>query len=490
MTSPRKPAREYLRVSLDRSGYARSLDEQHTDNERAAAEHGWTLGSAYRDESVSASRYSHKARGGFAALVADLESGRFGADVLVIWESSRGSRRVSEWVELIELCEKRAVSIYVTTHHRLYDPANGRDRRSLLEDSVDSEYESSKISERTRRSAAARARDGRPVSRTPYGYQRVRDPGTGRIARQEPNPDEAPVVQELFSRVLAGHSLRSIAKDFKLRGIRSRNGYVHSSQMLRSIALNRAYNGERVHIPGRANGQREELRTPAQWEALVDKATFNGVQRILTAPERRTSRPGRGVHLLSMIARCAVCSGSLAAARRDGWRWVYQCQDGGHVRINHDELDTLAEQSMLDFLARPDVREGLTADTGDDVALAAVRDELAEVRARADELADAVAAGTLTVQFAARSEPKLLAQITDLERQEADLCTPNALRGLMAPGADVQERWHQAPMSTRREVARLLLGADGLLGELRVKRGRGLPVAERVELGATGSDKR
>ncbi|MGH3853433.1 MAG: hypothetical protein ACRDR6_08020 [Pseudonocardiaceae bacterium] len=52
-------AREYLRVSLDRSGRARSLDEQHADHVRVAGEQGWVLdGDSYRDESVSASRYS------------------------------------------------------------------------------------------------------------------------------------------------------------------------------------------------------------------------------------------------------------------------------------------------------------------------------------------------------------------------------------------------------------------------------------------------
>ncbi|MGH3528719.1 MAG: recombinase family protein, partial [Pseudonocardiaceae bacterium] len=130
-------ARDYLRVSLDRSGRARSLEEQHADHAQVATEHGWTLGESYRDESVSASRYSRKTRDDFARLVADLENGQFGAQVLMIWESSRGSRRVGEWVKLLELCEQRSVSIHVVTHHRTYDPANGRDRRSLLEDAVD-----------------------------------------------------------------------------------------------------------------------------------------------------------------------------------------------------------------------------------------------------------------------------------------------------------------------------------------------------------------
>ena len=78
-------AREYLRVSLDRSGRARSLDEQHADHQRVAGEQGWTLDEdSYRDESISASRYSRKTRNSFNALLDDLEGDRFGARVLMI----------------------------------------------------------------------------------------------------------------------------------------------------------------------------------------------------------------------------------------------------------------------------------------------------------------------------------------------------------------------------------------------------------------------
>src|SRR5712692_272344 len=136
-------AREYLRVSQDRTGHLQSPDEQHADNERAGQAHGFTLGKPYREANgVSASRYSTRARDAFGELSADLRKGRFGADVLVLWESSRGSRKVGEWVTLIEACEAAGVKVHVTTHGRTYDPANARDRRSLLEDAVDSEYES------------------------------------------------------------------------------------------------------------------------------------------------------------------------------------------------------------------------------------------------------------------------------------------------------------------------------------------------------------
>jgi DNA invertase Pin-like site-specific DNA recombinase len=132
---------------MDRSGRQRSIEEQHNENQQAADDCGVILGEPYEDKSISASRYSRKAREGFPRLLADLEHGRFRADELWLWESSRGSRRVGEWVTLIELCEQRQVKIRVTTHNRTYDPSNGRS--SLAAGGCGGfEYESGKISAR------------------------------------------------------------------------------------------------------------------------------------------------------------------------------------------------------------------------------------------------------------------------------------------------------------------------------------------------------
>ncbi|MGH3571949.1 MAG: recombinase family protein [Pseudonocardiaceae bacterium] len=483
-------ARDYLRVSLDRSGRARSLEEQHADHEQVAAEHGWILGESYRDESVSASRYSRKTRDDFARLIADLENGQFGAQVLMIWESSRGSRRVGEWVKLLELCEQRSVSIHVVTHHRTYDPANGRDRRSLLEDAVDGEYESSKMSARLRRAVAANAVAGRPVGRIPFGYRRVFDPQSRQLIAQEPEPVEALVVAELYRRLVAGHSLRAIARDFEAQGLRTRSGLVFSAQHLRSVALSPVYTALRAHRPGCAGGQGQHTPVAVsemyegQWPALVDRAQWLAVQRLLRSPERKTTRPGRAKHLLSLIARCDRCQGMLAVAYR-GERSEYFCRAKGCVRITQADVDEIAEQVMLAYLARPEVIDTLRAgEQHDDRELSAIRDQLATVRTRHDELADAVATGTLSVVLAARSEPALLAEIERLEKHERELATPSALRGLIEPGTDVARRWATAPMSTRRDIARLLLTPQ-LIGELRITpsptRGpRRVPAEDRI----------
>ncbi|MGH3426850.1 MAG: recombinase family protein [Sciscionella sp.] len=479
-------AREYLRVSLDRSGRARSLEEQHADHVRVAGEQGWVLdGDSYRDESVSASRYSRKVRDGFDALIADLEGDRFGARVLMMWESSRGSRRVGEWVRLLELCEQRSVSIFVSTHGRCYDPGNGRDRRSLLEDAVDSEYESSKISLRSRRAAAANAALGRPHGRIPYGYRRVFHPQTRVFIAQEPEPGEAEVVAELFRRLVQGHSLRGIARDFERRGIQTRSGVVWTGQHLRSLALKPLYAGLRAHLPGGRGGDRHvDLDTlyDGQWPPLVSKADWLAVQRLLRAPERKTTRPGRAKHLLSLIGRCGVCLATLNVAYREDTSSIYVCRAKGCVRITQADLDTLAEEVMLTYLARPEVVDTLRAgDQEGDRELSQVRDQLALLRARHEQLADAVAAGTVSVATLIRAEPAILAEITTLEKREHELSTPSALRGLIEPGTDVARRWESTPISTRREIARLLLTPE-LIGELRLqpspRRGRHRTPAE------------
>jgi hypothetical protein len=82
-TSLTRAAREYLRVSQDRSGQLRSPAEQHKDNQRAAETESFTLGDPYRETgAVSASKYGKKTREAFALLLADLEGAR---SVLRFW---------------------------------------------------------------------------------------------------------------------------------------------------------------------------------------------------------------------------------------------------------------------------------------------------------------------------------------------------------------------------------------------------------------------
>lgn len=476
--------REYLRVSRDKSGRERSPEEQHRDHLGVAIEHAWVLGESYKDIG-SASKYAAKAREGFDRLVADLAADRFGAQMLVLWEGSRGSRRTNEWVHLIELCEDRNVKIFIYTYERVFDPANPYDRADLLELAIKSELASAETSKRTRRAAAATAAEGRPSGRCPYGYQRRYDPVTRKLVAQEEEPAEAAVVRELFERLHAGHSLRSIEKDFEARGIRSRSGKVFSAQHLRSLALNSAYSGVRVHDPNRGPGHKlspTATFTPAVWTGLVERTVFLAVKRRLTAPERVTTRPGRAVHLLSMIALCDLCDGPMAARSSDRGR-EYTCHRKGCVRVGYEELNTFAEAAIIAYLSRPENLEWLTAQADDDATLLKAREQVAEIRNELDDLADRVGAGQISATLAARAEPAIQSRLKAAETLVAELTTPAPLRDLIGPGVDPVARWKSAPMPARREALRLLFSPQ-VCGQLRVRRsptpGHRCPVADRV----------
>jgi site-specific DNA recombinase len=421
-------------------------------------------------------------------MIADLKDGRFDADGLALWEGSRGSRRVSEWALLVDLLSETRKLVWIHTHSRMYDPSKPRDRRTLLEDAVDSEYESGKTSDRLTRSHASRAAEGRAVGRVTYGYRRTHDSATGRPLGRVPEPAEAKVVVDLFERFAGGQALSSIGRDFALAGVEKRSGGPFTTMQLRDMLRNRVYIGERVHVPGRETRwwrvpPGEVSITEGQWPPLVDRAVFFTVQSILTDPRRVTMKPGGAKHLLSMIARCDVCSGPLRAGERRGKR-VYLCQRRGCVLVPQDDLDQIGTDRILTYLSTPAVYETFR-EQGDEAgeALARVDAELSEVRAELADLSVRVAAGELTVGFAARTEPGIQARITDLERQRSSLSTPAVLRGLVAPGEDVAVKWKAFVIAQRREVAALVL-TPKLAGELRVLRsavrGHRTPTADRV----------
>lgn len=353
-------AREYLCVSKDRHGTGKSPAQQHEDNERAVAERGWRLHSEpYRDDDRSASRYVKRGREDFDRLIADLKGESFDADILVLWESSRGSRRVGEWLTMIELCEERGVRIFVTTHSREYDPANPRDRRSMLEDAVDSEYESAKTSERIQRDVRAAAEAGRVHGKNVYGYRRVYDDRTRVLVRIEEHPEQAPVVKEAARRVLAGETFYAIAKDFNERGIPGRRPtrVAHRKNLgwtppaIKQMHSMPTYAGKRQY--------RGEILADGQWPALIDPDVWvNKLIPLMNNPARKRSNDWPAKHLLSGIAVCHVCDAPMVVGKQN--RGNLQHDQDGNPPVACDVPDVrLQGRSRQDRVPRCD-EEGLS----------------------------------------------------------------------------------------------------------------------------------
>ncbi|WP_394814225.1 recombinase family protein [Streptomyces dubilierae] len=482
-------AREYLRVSVDRSGTERSPEEQHAEHAETAAELGITLGKPYKDIG-SASRYAKKARDDFQRLMDDLRNDRFGADLLWLWESSRGSRKTGEWVTLLDLCEEKGVRFYVQTHERILDPRNGNDRRTLLLDAVDSEHESYKISKRVLRGVKTNLnhQDGaRGHGICPFGYtrtyERVRDAAGRRVMRpteQAPDPKEAQAVIELFFRIRAGHSMASIERDFKARGTVGRRGKPMSAQTMRGMARRVAYIGKREH--------KGEI-LDAAWPCIADfeGASYNGkpvtvveftkvfheVQKILDDPDRKTNHSGGAKHALSGAMKCDPCGEPETVTYRKAAGTpqppAYQCHGRGCTRINKEETDRIVLGVIFAYLARPDVYQAITPQDGGQ-ELAAVQAELAVKRADLKETQEIEPETLAEDRRLARREERLEEEVGQLERREAELTPgPSPLAALFDHGPDIEKRWEATPVEVQRQIARLLLTPE-ILGEVRVKR--------------------
>jgi site-specific DNA recombinase len=223
-----------------------------------------------------------------------------------LWESSRGSRKVGEWVDLLDLLTAVGKTVWVHGHSRLYDPRNARDRRTLLEDAVDSEYEVAKSSDRILRTTRNNAAEGRPHGQAPFGYIRVYNERTRALIGQEPH-----LRRRLWSRKCSTGSSKGTLSPRSRRTSRhaafetapeSRTdkricGSGRSTRPTQAGASTRRRCGARRLEPGVTG-------IDAIWEPLVSRGDFLAVQEILSNPSRKTgSRPGRARHLVSMIAR-------------------------------------------------------------------------------------------------------------------------------------------------------------------------------------------
>jgi site-specific DNA recombinase len=477
--------REYLRVSKDRQQTGKSPDQQHDENVRSIERQGWILhpDPPYRDTDRSASRFATKDREDFKRLIGDLERNAFAADVLAIWESSRGSRRVGEWVDLVDLCKERNVRIWVTTHGRLYGSANARDRRSLLEDAVDAEYESDKTSERIRRDVRAAAEKGKPHGKNIYGYQRVYDVKTRELLRVEEHPVQGPIVREAAHRILNGDTFYAVARDFNERGIASRRptrkehreniGWTPSA--VKQMLTMPAYAGKRQH--------QGEIVGDALWPALIDFATWTKLQGIMSPLERKRTNDWPATHLLAGIALCGVCGAPMRVGKQnsgskkygpDGsalprltYR-TYVCsgvpgrpgpdgKKGFHVAMREEHLDDVVTELVLARLERPDFLAMVGGRReGNDVERSAVLAEIAEYQAYLDEVrADAAAKldfGLLLDQQT-RIEPKIRAAQDRLEKlSEVD---PFVLT-LLAAGA-IRLEWNDMELASKRRLVRAVM---------------------------------
>jgi hypothetical protein len=274
-----------------------------------------------------------------------------------------------------------------------------------------------------------------------------------------------------------------MAADLNERTVPTVTGKPWSPQRLRDIALAPVYAGKRQHVVGAKSGharRQVEVHTyEGSWDGIVTVEQFNAVHRLLTDPKRRTSRPGRAKHLLSMITTCGVCGGVLIARFDHGREGTYICRDKSCVRVPMDELDDYIEALLLTRLADPDEYRHLIEDDGTDEQVQSARDEVAEIQAHYDEMKSLTKARKMSAAAFADMEPDVLGDLARAQQRLTELETPSQLLPLLGdPTQPLKVRWDKATPVAKRTVVRLLFES------IRVNRaaspGHRSPISDRV----------
>jgi len=430
----------YARVSKDKRDRA-SVEQQEDEARLAAAALGWTVTEVFVDNDVSASRYAKKGRESHAALLEALRGGL--VDVLILWESSRGDRKLTTWSGLLDLCRDLGIKIHVVNHQRTYDLLIPRDWKTLAEEGVNNAYASDETRQRLLRDVRANAVKGRPHGKLRYGYTRTYDE-RGRFISQDEKPEQGELIREAGRRVLAGESTYKVAQDFNARGLLAPAGGKWLPNQIKRILTEPAYIGQRVH-QGVVIG-------PAVWPAILDEETYLACKATLEDPRRNNVRDRSLKYLLSGLAKCGECGGRMRVLKNRGY-YAYSCFEKFCTSVRNTYLDDFVTALVHERLSRPDFLELLATPPAAEKA-----DPLAEVRAlkeRLDGFYAASAAGEISPGGLAAIESRLLEEIKAAEGRAVATRVPGVLRRVV--GGDIVGRWADLEIGTRREVVDLLM---------------------------------
>lgn len=427
----------YARISSD-DGTALGVERQVKDCRAEAEKRGWDVGEVFIDNDISAS--NGKRRPAFEKMLSAIEGGSTGA--LVVWDVDRLTRTPAELEDFISLCDRASISLASVGGEIDLATPQGR-LTARIKGSV-ARHEVEQSSRRLRAKFLQRAEQGAPHGKEAYGYKRIAildEEGRNVGARDEINLAEADVVRETTKRLLAGESLRAIVKSLNAREIPSPRGNRWESATLKQVILRERNVGNRVHqgkVIGRGN-----------WDPILEDGEFERVKAMLADPNRRTSRGVERIYVLSGIALCGLCGGQIrgSAAHMTGTKTTpaqYSCKECYRIRRKMSLVDEVVEGAVVARLSRPD---GPDLFAGDPDAARKAREQVAEITAKLENLADDFAEDKITEaewrRFTAKLRPRLSAA-----KARLDAARPLSDLQHVTEG-DVAALWPDLPVETR-----------------------------------------
>lgn len=425
-------AHVYLRQSMDRTQTGAAVERQREDCLRLVRERGWDVERVWVDNDVSAS--SGRVRPEYARMLAAVERGE--VDVIVAWHVDRLTRTLVDLEALIGLAERTDLRIATVTGDVDLSTDSGRLVGRILASVARGEVE--RKGARQRRAQQQAAEQGRPAGgRRAFGY------ASNGVDVVE---DEAVLVKAAYADLLAGASLKGIARRWNGAAVLTTMGGTWRHDNVRTVLKNPRYAGLRTY--------RGEVVGPAVWPALVDEETHAAALALLTMPERRTTSSTARKYLLPGLARCWKCGSDVATGHTRHNKRVYVCRASKCISRAAEPVDDLVERLVIARLSRPDAVDLLTRDDAPDVA--EHRQRADALRGRLDDLAEALADGTLTLAAVRKASDRVRSELADAEALIQDAARADVMSPIIGAD-DVSAAWSAADLQQRRAVVAALM---------------------------------
>jgi site-specific DNA recombinase len=414
-------------------------------------------------------------------------------DGLVAWRVDRLARRVLHFAGLIDWCQEHGKDLASATEPFDLSTQLGRMFAQMVAMLAEGELEA--IRERVSDAHAYLRKAGRwGGGVTPYGYMPVKRPD-GKGWEFAEDPDVAPILREIVSRVLNKEPYLTIARDLNERGVpapkdhaRIRNGKAPKGVLWHTTTVRTMITSEA--LLGRVTYEGKVIRDPEgmpvqRGPALVDRATWDLLQARAKERNKPHKRRVTGASLLLHVAYCTDCGEPLyqATSVKRGQPYAYyRCPTGmrygeRQVTARADQLDEAVTQEFLAAVGSLPVMRR-EEDPGEDYS-----EELAQVDAAMRELREDRAAGLYRGERGSAEYRQMYARLESRrERLEALPSRPPTIR-LVPTGETYSDKWADSDTAARR---RMLLDA-GVRADVSPAVGRHLrkldPARVRVRIG-------
>lgn len=273
----------------------------------------------YLDEGHSGSSFNRPA---LDELREDAKNGLF--DVVAIYDFSRLSRNLGHQLALIEELEEAGIKIE-SLEGEFSDNAEGVLNRNIR--GVINEYERCKIARRFADGRIRKAKEGKIVISTPpFGFKRIKKNNDWYY---KINPVEAKGVKQLFKIYINTDSIRQTHLGFYNLGYRSKKtGRAIAKTTIKSMLANETY-------IGLSHFRDIKIKVPA----IIDKVTFNKVQKMRDKDKSQYIKPSKLFALCRGLIKCIKCGKAYGYTilskgyRKNGDLFCYRgyaCRQGRH----------------------------------------------------------------------------------------------------------------------------------------------------------------